>query len=155
MVIGYCYLVADVIHAGHLLHIKNCSKLCDVLFAGILSDKAVMEKKNKPILSLLERIFIVDSLEFVSCTVCQDTYSPLDNCKAIRPDILFESSSHSEMPANNFIKSIGGRVIVMPYYSEQSSTNIKERINENIVDISVITNRVLGDGTKQKDNTDA
>ena len=132
MIIGYCYLVADVIHAGHLLHIKNCSKLCDVLFAGILSDKAVMEKKNKPILSLLERITIVDSLEFVTCAVCQDTYSPLDNCKAIRPDILFESSSHSEMPANNFMKSIGGRVIVMPYYSEQSSSLLKEKINENI-----------------------
>ena len=131
MKIGYAYVVGDIIHAGHLLHLKNCSKLCDVLFVGILSDKAVMEKKKKPILSLLERITIIESLRFVTCAVCQDTYSPLDNCMAIRPDILFESTSHKEFPANNFMKSIGGRVIVMPYYSEQSSTNIKEKINEN------------------------
>ena len=130
MKIGYCYIVGDIIHTGHLLHLENCSKLCDVLFAGVLSDKAVMEKKPKPVMSLKERIDIIGSLKFVTCAVCQDTYSPLDNCMAIRPDILFESTSHKEMPANNFMKSIGGRVIVMPYYSEQSSTNIKEKIYE-------------------------
>ena len=133
MIIGYCYIVGDIIHSGHLLHLQNCSKLCDVLFAGVLSDKAVMEKKPKPILSLAERINIIGSLKYVTCAICQDTYSPLDNCMAIRPDILFESTSHKEMPANNFMKSIGGRVIVMPYYSEQSSTQIKEKINEKVI----------------------
>ena len=139
-IIGYAYVCGDIFHAGHLLHLKNCSKLCDVLLVGILSDKAVMEKKSKPVLSLLERINIVSSLEFVTCAVCQDEYSPLKNCMAIKPDILFESTSHEEMPANNYIKSIGGRVIVMPYFSEQSSTNIKERINEKTKDINNINN---------------
>ena len=131
MIIGYAYICGDILHAGHLLHLKNCSKLCDVLFAGVLSEKAVMEKKAKPIMSLSERIDIIGSLKYVTCAVCQDTYSPLENCKAIKPDILFESTSHKDMPANNFMKSIGGRVIVMPYYTEQSSTNIKEKISEN------------------------
>ena len=129
MIIGYAYIVGDIIHKGHLIHLKNCSKLCDVLFAGVLSDKACMEKKPKPIIDLSERIDIIGSLEYVTVAVCQDEYSPLENCKAIKPDILFESTSHKEMPANNFIKSIGGRVIVMPYFAGQSSTNIKEKIN--------------------------
>ena len=129
--IGYCYVVGDIIHTGHLLHLENCSKLCDALFVGVLSEKAVMEKKPSPIMSLAERIYIINSLKFVTCAICQDEYSPLGNCKAIKPDILFESTSHSEHPANNFMKSVGCRVIVMPYFSEQSSTNIKERINEN------------------------
>ena len=131
MRIGYAYVVGDLIHKGHLIHLKNCSKLCDVLFVGVLTDKACMEKKPKPILDLQERLDIVESLRYVTVAVCQNEYSPLENCKAIKPDILFESTSHKEMPANNFIKSIGGRVIAMPYYAGQSSTNIKERINEN------------------------
>jgi cytidyltransferase-like protein len=130
MIIGYAYIVGDIIHFGHLLHLQNCSKLCDVLFAGVLSDKAVMEKKPKPIMSLQERIHIIGSLKYVTCAVCQDEYSPLNNCMAIKPDILFESTSHKDMPANNYMKSVNGRVIVMPYYSEQSSTNLKEKINE-------------------------
>ena len=128
MKIGYAYVCGDILHIGHILHLNNCKALCDVLFVGVLSEKAVMEKKPKPLISLAERMYVVANLKAVDCAVCQDEYSPLENCKAIRPDILFESSSHSEMPANNFIKSIGGRIISMPYFSEQSSTNLKKRL---------------------------
>jgi len=126
--IGYAYVVGDLLHKGHRLHLKNCKALCDVLIVGVLSEKAVNEKKPSPIQSLADRIEAVADLKYVDCTICQDTYSPLDNCMALKPDILFESSSHATMPANNFMKSIGNQVIVMPYYSEESSTAIKEKI---------------------------
>lgn len=128
MIVGYCYIVGDLIHRGHILHLKNCKALCDVLICGVLSKKAVCEKKPEPTIQFAERLEIVSSIKYVDIAVCQDEYSPLENCKAMRPDILFESVSHKEMLANNFIKSIGNRIMVMPYYSEQSSTKIKERI---------------------------
>lgn len=131
MKIGYCYVVGDILHRGHLLHLKNCKALCDVLICGVLSDKACMEKKPQPIIALDERLELIGSIMYVDMAVCQDEYSPLLNCKDIRPDILFESASHKEMPANNFIDSIGGKVFVMPYYSGQSSTSIKEKVKEN------------------------
>ena len=138
--IGYAYVVADLLHKGHRLHLKNCKAFCDYLIVGILSTKAVMEKKPAPIQSLSDRIEAVMDLKYVDCAVCQDQYSPLENCKALRPDILFESSSHKEMPANNYIKSVGSRIIVMPYYSEESSTKIKEKINEsNIPNVGLRT----------------
>lgn len=127
-VTGYAYVVGDLLHKGHRLHLRNCKALCDYLIVGVLSEKAVMEKKPAPIQSLTDRIEAVQDLKYVDCAVCQDQYSPLENCKAVRPDILFESSSHAEMPANNYIKSIGSQVMVMPYYSEESSTNLKEKI---------------------------
>jgi len=128
--IGYAYVVGDLLHKGHRLHLKNCKALCDYLIVGVLSKKAVEEKKPAPIQSLTDRLESVADLRYVDCAVCQDQYSPLENCKAMRPDILFESSSHAEMPANNFMKSIGAEVIVMPYYAEESSTLIKERIKK-------------------------
>jgi hypothetical protein len=42
-----------------------------------------------------------------------------------------ESTSHSEdslKEAREYMESIGGRVIVIPYYPSQSSTNIKNEI---------------------------
>jgi cytidyltransferase-like protein len=137
MITGYAYVCGDIIHIGHILHLNNCKALCDVLFVGVLSERAVMEKKSKPLLSLAERMYAIANLKAVDCAVCQDEYSPLENCKSIRPDILFESSSHSEMPANNFIKSIGGRVIAMPYFSEQSSTNLKKGLKNAKTDNNV------------------
>lgn len=136
MKIGYCYVVGDILHRGHLLHFKNCKSMVDTLICGVLSEKAVLEKKTSPIISFDERLELIGSIKYVNLAVCQNEYSPLNNCKAIRPDVLFESTSHAEMPANNFMKSICGKVIVMPYYSGQSSTKIKGVIrNEKVDDI--------------------
>jgi len=124
MIIGYCYLVADILHKGHLQHIRNCRAMCDYLIAGILTDEATMEKKPKPIIGFSERIDIVNELRVVDAVVAQETYSPLDNINAIKPDILFESTSHKEPIINPY-----GRTVVMPYYPDQSSTKIKDKIN--------------------------
>jgi phosphoenolpyruvate phosphomutase len=104
------------------------------LIVGILTEQAVLEKKPKPpILTLDERIEIAESIKYVDAAVPQDTYSPLPNVKKIKPDILMESASHSEEDieeGRKVMKSLGGRVIVMPYYPTVCSTNIKKKIKE-------------------------
>jgi len=160
MKVGYCYVVGDLLHKGHLLHLKNCKALCDVLICGVLSDSACCEKKPAPAITFDERIDLIGSIKYVDIAVCQNEYSPLNNCKSIRPDLLFESSSHDEMPANNFMKSVGGKVIVMPYYAGQSSTQIKERIKEDDKNDSIdartcFPKQLRGDGTGEKNDNDA
>ncbi len=123
MVIVYCYVVGDVLHKGHLHYLKNAKALGDKLIVGVLTDKAVMEKKPKPTIGFIERLDIVDGLEMVDLAVAQETYSPGDNVLAIKPDILVESTSHKEQFQNPF-----GRTVVLPYFPIQSSTKIKEKI---------------------------
>ena len=125
MKIVYAYVCGDILHMGHVLHLENARALGDKLIVGVLTDKAVMEKKPKPIVPFSERIMVVRALRCVDLAVAQETYSPLDNVKNIRPDILAESLSHPKQPANEFMESIGGRVVSLPYYPEQSSTSIK------------------------------
>jgi len=53
--------------------------------------------------------------------------------KKIKPDILMESTSHTDEAieeAREVMESIGGEVIVIPYYPSQSSTNIKNQIKK-------------------------
>ena len=135
MQIVYSYYVLDLIHKGHLLMMKNSKALSGKdgkLIVGILTDEAVMEKKSTPpILSFDERIDIAKAIRYVDAAVPQATYSPIPNIKKIKPDILMESGSHNEQEmaeARKVMKSIGGRVVVMPYYPSQSSTNIKKKI---------------------------
>ncbi len=136
MILVYSYYVLDIIHKGHIEMMKNSKAIAGEdgkLIIGILTDEAVMEKKPKPILTFEQRIDIANSIKFVDLVVAQETYSPLPNVKRIKPDILMESTSHSEedlKEANEFMESIGGRVIVIPYYPSQSSTNIKNEIKE-------------------------
>jgi len=66
----------------------------------------------------------------VDKVVPQYTYSPLENVKKFKPDVLMESDSHSEQPANEYIESCGGEVVVSPYYDLQSSSDIKKLIKK-------------------------
>lgn len=135
MKIVYSYYVLDIIHRGHLLMMKNSKVMAGKdgkLIVGILTEEAVLEKKSKPpILALDERIAIAESIKYVDAAVPQETYSPIPNIKKIKPDILMESASHSEEDieeTRKVVESWGGRVIVMPYYPSQCSTNIKDKI---------------------------
>ena len=129
MKIVYTYVVGDILHEGHLLYLENAKALGDKLIVGVLTDKAVMEKKPKPTVAFKERIRLVQALDCVDCTVPQEDYSPFNNLKAIHPDILIESNSHI---GNSYLYGIKqyfkGRIIMLPYYSEQSSTKIKESV---------------------------
>lgn len=124
----YVYMVADIFHLGHLTFLQNAKKHGDYLIVGVLTCEAAMEKKPRPIISFDERTKIIKSIGIVDEVVIQDDYSPLNKVKTIRPDVLMESSSHNKMPANKFVKSYGGKVVILPYYERQSSTKIKDKI---------------------------
>ena len=132
--IVYSYYVLDIIHSGHLLMLKNAKTFAGPngkLIVGILTDEATMEKKPKPIISFEERIEVAAAIKYVDIVVAQDTYSPLPNVIKIKPDILMESASHTDkaiQEAEDVMKKIHGRVIVLPYFPSQSSTAIKNLI---------------------------
>jgi len=133
MIIGYAYVVGDILHEGHLLYLQNCKALCDRLIVGVLTDEAVMEKKPKPAMPFEERVWVIKALECVDAAVTQTEYSPYENVVAIKPDILFESTSHGEdylWELQGWLNTSDVRVIPMPYYPKESSTEIKERIRQ-------------------------
>lgn len=137
MRIVYSYYVMDIVHQGHLLMIKNSKAIAGEdgkLIVGILTDEAVMEKKERPIISFEERIELAKAIKYVDLVVPQETYSPLPNVKRIKPDVLMESTSHSEEDieeAREYMESINGRIIVLPYFPSQSSTDIKNKVKNN------------------------
>ena len=134
MKLVYSYYVLDIVHKGHLLMMKNAKAIAGndgKLIVGILTDEAVMEKKERPILSFEERIEL--AIKYVDVAVAQETYSPLPNVMRIKPDILMESTSHDEEAiekAREYMDSINGKVVVLPYFPSQSSMDIKNSIKE-------------------------
>lgn len=124
---GYAYVVADIFHIGHLKHLQRCKKYCDKLIVGVLTDKATMEKKPKPIIPYKERLEIVKNIKYVDSVIKQETYSPLPNAKRLKVNVLFKSTSHTK-EAIGEAKKVIKNVMVMPYYRWQSSTKIKEKI---------------------------
>lgn len=128
MIVVYAYVCGDILHKGHIEHLKNCKALGDKLIVGVLTDKAIMEKKPKPTMGFDERFDVIRSLKWIDVVVAQHTYSPLENVKALKPNILVETTDHKKQPANEFMRSIGGRVLAMPYYPDHSSTEVKNKV---------------------------
>jgi cytidyltransferase-like protein len=137
MKLVYSYYVLDIIHRGHLHFMENAKAIAGKdgkSIVGILTDEAVMEKKARPITTFEERIELARTIKFTDVAVAQDTYSPLNNVLKIKPDILIESTSHTDEAieeARKVMESINGRVVVIPYFPSQSSTNIKNKIRQN------------------------
>ena len=136
MNIVYAYFVLDIVHRGHLMMLKNSKAIAGPegrLIVGIVSDEAVLEKKRKvPVLDFSERLELANSIQYVDLVVGQKNYTPYENVKNIAPNILMESESHDEAQINEgrrLMKELGGRVIVMPYFHDQSSTLIKSKIS--------------------------
>ncbi len=125
----YSYYVLDLIHRGHIRQMKNCKTIVGkdgISIVGILTDKAVMEQKQKPILSFDERLAVADAIKYNDLVVPQETYSPIENIKVMRPDFVAESTSHKAEAIKEAKKY--AKVFTFPYFPEQSSTNIKRKI---------------------------
>ena len=132
-IVVYTYICGDIFHKGHLYYLKNAKSVGNFLIVGVLTDEAVMEKKNKPIICFEERIELVKELKMVDIAVPQYTYSPYSNLKDLKPDILAESTSHNEELINQgekYMQEIGGKTMIFSYYPYQSSTKIKYKIKK-------------------------
>ena len=132
----YAYVVADLLHIGHIIFLENAKSFVGEngkLIVGVLTDEATMEKKPKPTLLFSERIRLVKALKCADVVVAQTTYSPISNVKNLRPDILIESDSHSRedlIQTKSVAESIGCKVIILPYYAPQCSSKIKDEITK-------------------------
>jgi cytidyltransferase-like protein len=124
VIVGYAYVVGDILHVEHLRHLRNCRRLCDKLIVGVLTDEAAMEKKPRPTVPFLERMHMVEGIRWADAVVAQTTYLPLNNILMLEPDILFEHEKHEITQYPEFT----GRVMVMPFSPGHSSTLIKEKI---------------------------
>ena len=139
MLTVYSYFVMDILHRGHLLFLKNSKAMAGEngrLIVGIVADEAVIKKKGTaPTLEFSERLELAHAIKFADLVVAQESYSPVDNVLKLRPDILMESDSHDKHQLANSEKimhELGGRVVTLPYFQEQSSTLIKEKLRNSI-----------------------
>jgi rfaE bifunctional protein nucleotidyltransferase chain/domain len=122
----------DLIHKGHIYLLQEAKKLGDVLIVGINSDKSVKRIKGekRPILKQEERTFIIDNIKGVDYVVLFDEETPYELIKEICPDFLVKGGDYKEeeVVGGEFVKKSGGKVVIIPYLENFSTTKLIERI---------------------------
>jgi glycerol-3-phosphate cytidylyltransferase len=65
--IGITFSTFDLLHAGHILMLKEARGLCDKLIVGLQTDPTIdrPDTKNKPIQSVVERYIQLQAVKYV------------------------------------------------------------------------------------------
>tara|TARA_Y100000361_G_scaffold151634_1_gene169383 strand:- start:2396 stop:2836 length:441 start_codon:yes stop_codon:yes gene_type:complete len=63
---GVTFSTFDLLHAGHILMLKEAKSVCDYLICGLHVDPQIERpNKNKPVQSVVERYIQLSSVEYV------------------------------------------------------------------------------------------
>jgi D-beta-D-heptose 7-phosphate kinase/D-beta-D-heptose 1-phosphate adenosyltransferase len=122
----------DIIHAGHVDYLSKAKACGDILIVGLNSDSSVREikGKNRPIVSENERAFILSQLKPVDYVVLFNEPTPLQLIEQLIPDVLVKGADWAKenIVGREIVESNGGEVITINFITDQSTTNIIERV---------------------------
>ena len=129
MKVGFTCSCFDLLHAGHILMLKDAKEQCDKLIVGLQTDPSIDRPltKNKPIQSLRERKIQLEAVRYVDDIFVYETESDLiDLLKLVKPNVRILGSDYKDE------KFTGDDLNIPIYYHERdhnySSTNIRKKL---------------------------
>lgn len=121
----YLCLSTDIIHTGHINIIRKAAEYGEVT-VGVLSDEYVAMYEAPPIISLTERMKIIENIKGVSHVIVQNDIFYDENLKIVRPDYIIHGDNWNKgyqkevkERAAKVMDQWGGQIIEIPYYQNE------------------------------------
>jgi len=117
----------DLLHAGHILLLKECDEKCDYLVVALHIDPSVERKeKSKPVQSVYERLIQLKGCRYIDEILIYETEEELET-------ILRSSDIDIRFLGSDYVgKNITAEKVVPIHIIDRchnySSTELKERI---------------------------
>jgi glycerol-3-phosphate cytidylyltransferase len=131
--VGFTAGAFDLCHAGHILMFEEAKTVCDYLIVGLHSDPAIdrPDTKNKPIMSVEERMIILKGVRWIDEIVVYETEADLLNLLAenkLNIDVRIIGVEYKEKPYT------GRGLPLEVYYNTRghtySTTELRNRVFE-------------------------
>ena len=127
--IGFTCSTFDLLHAGHILKLKDAAEVCDFLIVGLQTDPTIDRPltKNTPIQTLEERKIQLEAVRYIDDIHVYDTEDSLiELLKLVKPDIRILGSDYEGKPFT-------GDFLNIPIYFHErkhdySTTNLRKMI---------------------------
>ena len=126
--IGFTCSCFDILHAGHIIMLKDAKKQCDILIVGLQTDPTIDRKeKNKPIQLYEERYIMASAVKHIDDIIKYSTEKELYELLSIlKPDIRILGSDHKNKPFT------GDDLDIKIYWHDRnhnySTSNLRKRI---------------------------
>jgi len=127
--IGFTCSCFDLLHAGHILMLKDAKAQCDKLIVGLQTDPTINRpEKNKPIQSYEERYIQLEAVKYVDEIIKYETEDGLIKLLYdLNPDVRILGSDWKGKPFT-------GHTLHIPIYfhnrdHDYSSSALREKID--------------------------
>lgn len=138
MKIGFTCSTFDLLHAGHIMMLREAKSVCDHLIVGLQVDPSVdRPDKNKPIQSLIERYTQLQAVEYINEIIVYQTEEDLDDILRLYPinvRILGEEYKTRDFTGRETCKARGIELHFNKRDHRFSSSDLRKRgcVNESI-----------------------
>ncbi len=126
----------DILHAGHVRYLREARALGDRLVVAVNDDASVkrLKGRDRPINPLSRRLAVLEALESVDWVVPFTEDTPERLVCAVSPDILVKGGDYrpGAVAGGDCVRSRGGRVVVLSYEPDASTSGIIEAIQRNV-----------------------
>lgn len=132
---GFTAGAMDLLHAGHVLMLKECREQCDYLIVGLHTDPSTTpaeyrgKKKNVPIETVEERLIRLEGCRYVDEVILYQTEEDLHALlRYLNPDVRFIGIDWKDKKFTGYDLPI--KVIYNSRDHEYSSSELRKRIYE-------------------------
>ncbi|HUT14767.1 MAG TPA: adenylyltransferase/cytidyltransferase family protein [Anaerolineae bacterium] len=136
--------VFDLLHVGHVRYLKAARELGDALFVGLNSDGSARGIKGpgRPLMPQAERAEVLCALISVDYVTIYEEPTAEQLVQALQPDIYAKGGDYAAavsstqqtsfpeswvvkpLPEARVVESYGGRVVILPYTADRSTSKI-------------------------------
>lgn len=131
MKIAYSFGILDLLHIGHINVLQDAKLHAQLHVFGLVGDEAAKEWMGTLLSSYEERYKVLQQIACVDEIVYQKTFDPTENLRQLHerfPEAeitLYHGDNWGVLPAEEYLKGIGGRVVLSQYYEKFSPENIR------------------------------
>lgn len=132
-IIGFVCSAFDLLHAGHIVMLKDAKAQCDYLIVGLQTDPTIdrPDTKNKPVQSIVERYIQLDAVKYVDKIIVYQTEKDLEDLLLILPiniRILGEEYEHKNFTGKQICLKRGIQLYFNKREHSFSTTELRQRI---------------------------
>ena len=143
-----CHGVYDLLHIGHIEHLKDAKRQGDILIVSVTSARFVNKGPDRPYYNDKQRMEFLANLEIVDFVILSEEATAKTNIELIRPDVFvkgqeFESGDdgvtgnvHEEI---ELVQKLGGKVYFSQGEVHSSSKILNNYFNalpEEVIEVS-------------------
>lgn len=127
--------VFDVLHRGHVEYLHAARALGDVLVVALNSDASARrlgKGADRPVNTEADRAVVLAGLACVNHVTLFDEDTPQNIIAELLPDVLVKGGDYTPdaIVGRADVEAAGGRVVVIPFMTGRSTTDLLRRIRE-------------------------